>query len=86
MQFLREFASSGTSSSLGYGFLVTLSVRRHLDGLEMRWIIEHLVVIVWWLRSRFIVRGFILTPREIAKGNSSGIKRIVGAPRSVGFM
>jgi len=28
------------------GFLVTLGICRHLDGLEQRWIVERLLVIV----------------------------------------
>jgi hypothetical protein len=55
------------------GLLVTLGGCRHLDGLELWWIVKHHLEIVWWLQSRLIVRCFELTPQEITKGYSSGL-------------
>jgi hypothetical protein len=51
MHVLREFASSGTTSSLGNKFLVTLGGCHHLDGLERRGSLSTLLVIVRWLQS-----------------------------------
>jgi hypothetical protein len=55
------------------GFLVTLSGCCCLNGLVLVKTVEHHLVIIWWLQSIMIVRGFMATLRGITKGNFSGI-------------
>jgi hypothetical protein len=73
-EIAREFASSDTRSLNGCGFLVTPSGCHHLNGLEEKGTIEHLVVIVWYLRL-IDCEGVVLNQRKITKSNSSGLLR-----------
>jgi hypothetical protein len=54
----------------GCSFLVTLSGCCHIDSLKLVGIVEHHLVIVWWLQ--------LIDCEGSRACNSSGIKRLVG--------
>jgi hypothetical protein len=64
---------------LSYSFLITLDGCRHLDGLEQRWIVHWLLVIVADFDQE-IVMGSLLIPGEIVKSNYSEIMASQSAP------
>lgn len=76
MHLLRELASSGTSSSLGCGFLITLSSFYHLNGLEQCGSLSTMLKIVVWFRLVGCEGyGIMFTPQEIEMSNSSGMSK-----------
>jgi hypothetical protein len=51
VHLLSEIASRVLVHHWHSRFLVTLGRCHHLEGLEIWWIIEHLVEVVWWIWS-----------------------------------
>ena len=76
---LSLIASCGTEKCGGCGLLVTFGDAYHLDGLKLFGLVEHHLVIVWWLQSSDC-EGSSAHPIGDHEGNSSGIKRLVAVP------